>query len=338
MTRVEGDAPMGRLMRDNYWIPFALSAHLVHGDAPMPVRLFGENYVAFRAEDGRIGFLDELCPHRRSSLAPRAHRGQRRPLHLPRVEDRRLRLRRRVPDPGPPTRAVRRQRRTSTTSPSTRPADSRGCGSAAARRHPSPSCPSRERRPVLATGACRAVPCNWLQGLEGSVDSVHVGDAAPDVDRATPSSMAEHANLSFALAQAADLRDRVHLVRLAGGGAAQDRRRSAPTCASPSTSCRSSPSCRSGSAEPRDGVGVRHRAGRRHPPSALLRVLRPTRRTARSRPTRSGMQAPGLRARPVRLRAALRGDRGNALGPGPRRSWTPGTSPASGGACSRRTS
>ncbi len=34
----------------------------------LPVRLFGENYVAFRAEDGRIGFLDELCPHRRSSL------------------------------------------------------------------------------------------------------------------------------------------------------------------------------------------------------------------------------------------------------------------------------
>ena len=68
MTRIEGDAPMGRLMREHYWIPFALSAHLVHGDAPMPVRLFGENYVAFRAEDGRVGFLDELCPHRRASL------------------------------------------------------------------------------------------------------------------------------------------------------------------------------------------------------------------------------------------------------------------------------
>ena len=32
MTRVEGDAPMGRLMRENYWIPFAMSSHLVHGD------------------------------------------------------------------------------------------------------------------------------------------------------------------------------------------------------------------------------------------------------------------------------------------------------------------
>ena len=68
MTRVEGDAPLGRLMREHYWIPFALSENLVAGDAPTPVRLFGENYVAFRAPDGRIGFFDELCPHRRASL------------------------------------------------------------------------------------------------------------------------------------------------------------------------------------------------------------------------------------------------------------------------------
>lgn len=68
LTRVEGDAPLGRLMRENYWVPFALSANLTAGGAPTPVRLFGENFVAFRAPDGRIGFLDELCPHRRTSL------------------------------------------------------------------------------------------------------------------------------------------------------------------------------------------------------------------------------------------------------------------------------
>src|SRR5262245_1708810 len=69
MTRVEGDAPLGRLMRENYWIPFALSGNLVAGDAPTPVRLFGENFIAFRVEDGRVGFMDEYCPHRRASLA-----------------------------------------------------------------------------------------------------------------------------------------------------------------------------------------------------------------------------------------------------------------------------
>ena len=56
MTGIEGEAPMGRLMRENYWIPFALSSQLDPGDGPRPVRLLGENYAAFRAEDGRIGF------------------------------------------------------------------------------------------------------------------------------------------------------------------------------------------------------------------------------------------------------------------------------------------
>ena len=91
MTRVEGDAPLGRLMRENYWVPFALSENLVAGDAPTPVRLFGENYVALRTDDGRIGFFDELCPHRRASLAAGPCRGQRAALHLPRLEGRRRR-------------------------------------------------------------------------------------------------------------------------------------------------------------------------------------------------------------------------------------------------------
>src|SRR5919106_2418893 len=68
LTRVEGDAPLGQLMRANYWIPFALSENLSAGDAPTPVRLFGESYIVFRAPDGRIGFLEERCPHRRASL------------------------------------------------------------------------------------------------------------------------------------------------------------------------------------------------------------------------------------------------------------------------------
>src|SRR4051812_49578285 len=75
LTRVEGDAPLGRLMRENYWIPFALSQNLLVGDAPTAVRLFGENYAAFRDADGRIGFLDELCPHRRASLLLARHEG-----------------------------------------------------------------------------------------------------------------------------------------------------------------------------------------------------------------------------------------------------------------------
>ena len=29
LTRVEGDAPMGKLMREHYWIPAALSSQIV---------------------------------------------------------------------------------------------------------------------------------------------------------------------------------------------------------------------------------------------------------------------------------------------------------------------
>ncbi|MCU1344856.1 MAG: hypothetical protein JWL70_1122 [Acidimicrobiia bacterium] len=59
---------MGRLMRENYWIPAFLSTQVEADGAPMRVRLVGGNYVAFRATDGRIGFFDEGCPHRQTSL------------------------------------------------------------------------------------------------------------------------------------------------------------------------------------------------------------------------------------------------------------------------------
>jgi phthalate 4,5-dioxygenase oxygenase subunit len=68
LTRVEGDAPMGRMIRENYWIPFSRKAALLPGAAPLGVRLLGHNYVAFRGTNGRVGFLDERCPHRGVSL------------------------------------------------------------------------------------------------------------------------------------------------------------------------------------------------------------------------------------------------------------------------------
>ncbi|MGE3325554.1 MAG: Rieske 2Fe-2S domain-containing protein [Acidimicrobiia bacterium] len=68
LTRVDGDAPMGALMRENYWVPALLSSQIEPDGAPMRVRLIGRNYVAFRATDGRVGFFDEACPHRGTSL------------------------------------------------------------------------------------------------------------------------------------------------------------------------------------------------------------------------------------------------------------------------------
>ena len=68
LTHIEGDAPMGVLMREHCWIPAVLSMQLEVDGAPRRVRLVGRDYVAFRDTNGRVGFLDEGCPHRNASL------------------------------------------------------------------------------------------------------------------------------------------------------------------------------------------------------------------------------------------------------------------------------
>src|SRR6204780_257830 len=69
LCRVEGDAPMGRLMR-RHWVPALLSEQVAEGDgAPVRVQLFGEKLVVFRDSNGKLGLLGEACPHRKASLA-----------------------------------------------------------------------------------------------------------------------------------------------------------------------------------------------------------------------------------------------------------------------------
>lgn len=69
LTRVENGAPMGEMIRQHYWIPAIPSSKLEADGRPYRVRLLGTNYVVFRATDGSVGILDELCPHRKASLA-----------------------------------------------------------------------------------------------------------------------------------------------------------------------------------------------------------------------------------------------------------------------------
>jgi phthalate 4,5-dioxygenase oxygenase subunit len=68
LCRVGPGTPMGEFMRE-YWIPALRAQALASDGAPVRVRLLGENFVAFRATDGRVGFFDEGCPHRCTSLA-----------------------------------------------------------------------------------------------------------------------------------------------------------------------------------------------------------------------------------------------------------------------------
>ncbi len=69
LCRVQGVAPMGALMR-GHWLPACMSEEVAQADgAPVRIRLLGEHLVAFRDTEGRLGVVDEHCPHRRASLA-----------------------------------------------------------------------------------------------------------------------------------------------------------------------------------------------------------------------------------------------------------------------------
>jgi phthalate 4,5-dioxygenase len=68
MCRVGPGTPMGDLLRQ-YWLPCLPSSELPERDgAPKKVRLLGEDLVAFRDTEGRVGLLSENCPHRGASL------------------------------------------------------------------------------------------------------------------------------------------------------------------------------------------------------------------------------------------------------------------------------
>jgi len=62
------DTIMGRLFR-RYWIPLLISTELPENDgAPIRVTVLSEKLLAFRNTDGTIGLIDEFCAHRGVSL------------------------------------------------------------------------------------------------------------------------------------------------------------------------------------------------------------------------------------------------------------------------------
>jgi nitrite reductase/ring-hydroxylating ferredoxin subunit len=68
LCRVSRGTPMGDLMRE-YWVPAVRSDELPSPDCPpMRLRLLGENLIAFRTTSGRVGLIQNACPHRGASL------------------------------------------------------------------------------------------------------------------------------------------------------------------------------------------------------------------------------------------------------------------------------
>jgi phthalate 4,5-dioxygenase oxygenase subunit len=174
LTEVEGDAPMGQFMRERHWIPCARSESLEPGGAPKHVRLLGSDYVAFRVPDGRVGFFDEKCPHRGASLV------------LARNEDCGLRCIFHAWKFDVTGKAV--------AAPSEGAREAQFLENVKINHYPTfegggllwvylgkGAIPERPPLPFLDLGKDKLwisrsiTPCNWFQGVEGTIDSVHVG-------------------------------------------------------------------------------------------------------------------------------------------------------------------
>ena len=186
LTRVGPGTPMGNLMRQ-YWIPACLSEQLSEPDcAPVRVRLLGEDLVAFRLGDGTLGLLDEHCPHRGASLA------------LARTEDCGLRciyhgwkidaMGHVLETPNEPERSPLRNRFTHTAYPVVEDGGIIW------------TCMSKaDPPPFRRFGWCLAAPeslslvhvrqqCNWLQSMEGVLDTAHSNQLHSDFIRGDASS------------------------------------------------------------------------------------------------------------------------------------------------------
>ena len=68
LTRSTKGTPMGELLR-RFWMPALLSAELPERDGPpKKIKILGEELLAFRQTDGRVGIVEQHCPHRGANL------------------------------------------------------------------------------------------------------------------------------------------------------------------------------------------------------------------------------------------------------------------------------
>jgi phthalate 4,5-dioxygenase len=68
LVRTGPGTPVGNLLR-RYWVPVLLSAEIAEPDGPqVRVQILGEKLLAFRDTDGEVGLIDEFCSHRGVSL------------------------------------------------------------------------------------------------------------------------------------------------------------------------------------------------------------------------------------------------------------------------------
>jgi phthalate 4,5-dioxygenase oxygenase subunit len=67
LCQVGPGTPMGNLLRQ-YWVPALLPDEITPDGPPIRFRLYGENLIAFRNTSGEAGIIQNSCPHRGASM------------------------------------------------------------------------------------------------------------------------------------------------------------------------------------------------------------------------------------------------------------------------------
>ena len=68
LTQVGPGTLLGDLMRQ-YWIPALMTTELPAPDCPpVRLRLLGEDLIGFRTTSGKVGIIQNACPHRGASM------------------------------------------------------------------------------------------------------------------------------------------------------------------------------------------------------------------------------------------------------------------------------
>jgi phthalate 4,5-dioxygenase len=173
ITQVGPGTLMGNLFR-RYWLPAMLSEELPEPDcAPVRLRLLGEDLLAFRMTSGQVAVVDRWCPHRNANLywGRNEEEGIRCVYHGWKFDA----TGQCVDMPNePPTSTFAARIRI----PAYRVEERGGViWVYMGPREPAPALPELEWLNVPANQRIvskRIQFCNWLQNLEGEVDSSHV--------------------------------------------------------------------------------------------------------------------------------------------------------------------
>ena len=172
LTRVGPGTPLGETMR-RYWVPALLDWEVPTPDSPpVRVRLLGEDLVAFRNTSGRVGILQSACPHRRAGLfwGRNEQDGLRCVYHGWKFDVNG----RCVEMPSEPEASNFKDKITITAYPTAEVGGVIWAYMGPPKHIPDPPQLEFTRVPDSHRGISKVVQdCNWLQGLEGGIDSVH---------------------------------------------------------------------------------------------------------------------------------------------------------------------